>query len=176
VGAAHGRDSLCGDTEEALRTAAAFRGRIAAVGLDVPFCLKAIKGGVDGADGHLALGPQLNLLPHGDTVSLISQAQECQDNDVLKFAEVIAVSHFLYKIDEIALDRYGDIVKSKRATNDGAHISLVFREMWDTAVVDRKVYRTDQKSEGKSGGIPYLAKNERDMGHPSFVRKRESDY
>jgi hypothetical protein len=23
------------------------------------------------------------------------------------------------------------------------------------------------------GGIPYLAKNERDMGHPSFARERE---
>ena len=23
------------------------------------------------------------------------------------------------------------------------------------------------------GGIPYLAKNERDMGHPSFIRERE---
>jgi len=106
VGAAHGRDSLCCDTEEALRTAAAFRGRIAAVGLDVPFCLKTIQGGVDGPDGHLTVGAQFDLLPHGDSISLISQAQECQDNDVLKFAEVIAISHFIYKIDEIAMNRY----------------------------------------------------------------------
>jgi hypothetical protein len=26
-----------------------------------------------------------------------------------------------------------------------------------------------------TGGIPHLAKNERDVGHPSLVRKRESD-
>jgi hypothetical protein len=25
------------------------------------------------------------------------------------------------------------------------------------------------------GGIPHLAKNERDMGHPSLVREREAD-
>jgi hypothetical protein len=31
----------------------------------------------------------------------------------------------------------------------------------------------NQESEGKSGGIPHLAKNERDMGHPSFVREPE---
>ncbi len=33
----------------------------------------------------------------------------------------------------------------------------------------------DQESGGKSGGIPHLAKHERDVGHPSFVREREAD-
>jgi hypothetical protein len=33
----------------------------------------------------------------------------------------------------------------------------------------------NRQSEGKSSGIPHLAKNERDMGHPSFVREREVD-
>jgi hypothetical protein len=33
------------------------------------------------------------------------------------------------------------------------------------------VHRMIRDSEGKSSGIPHLAKNERDMGHPSFVRK-----
>jgi hypothetical protein len=32
----------------------------------------------------------------------------------------------------------------------------------------------NRESEGKSSGIPHLAKNERDMGHPSFVREREA--
>jgi hypothetical protein len=31
----------------------------------------------------------------------------------------------------------------------------------------------NRESEGKSSGIPHLAKNERDMGHPSFVRETE---
>src|ERR1700677_4093714 len=30
----------------------------------------------------------------------------------------------------------------------------------------------NRKSERKSSGIPHLAKNERDVGHPSFVRER----
>src|SRR5271170_6169508 len=34
----------------------------------------------------------------------------------------------------------------------------------------------NRESEGKSIGIPYLAKNERDMGHPSFVRGQEADH
>jgi hypothetical protein len=32
----------------------------------------------------------------------------------------------------------------------------------------------NRESEGKSSGIPHLAKNERDMGHPSFVRELET--
>jgi hypothetical protein len=55
-----------------------------------------------------------------------------------------------------------------------AHISLVFREMWDATDLDRQAHRMDRKLEGKSSGIPYLAKNERDMGHPSLVREREA--
>jgi hypothetical protein len=30
-----------------------------------------------------------------------------------------------------------------------------------------------RESEGKNIGIPHLAKNERDMGHPSFVEEPE---
>src|ERR1700722_13560668 len=48
------------------------------------------------------------------------------------------------------------------------HISLVFREMWDTTDFDRSLHRTKRESEGRSSGIPHLAKNERDVGHPSF--------
>jgi hypothetical protein len=33
------------------------------------------------------------------------------------------------------------------------------------------VRRMNRESEGKSSGIPHLAKNERDMGHPSLVRE-----
>jgi hypothetical protein len=31
------------------------------------------------------------------------------------------------------------------------------------------VFRMNRESEGETSGIPHLAKNERDMGHPSFV-------
>ena len=50
------------------------------------------------------------------------------------------------------------------------HISLVFREMWDTTDVARYAHRVNRESEGKSRGIPHLAKNERDVGHPAFAR------
>src|ERR1700677_5077522 len=53
------------------------------------------------------------------------------------------------------------------------HISLVFREMWDTTDVDREVHRVNRESKGKSSSIPHLAKNERDVGHPSFVGELE---
>jgi hypothetical protein len=33
----------------------------------------------------------------------------------------------------------------------------------------------NRESEGKSSGIPHLAKNERDVGHPSFVREQSLD-
>jgi uncharacterized membrane protein YphA (DoxX/SURF4 family) len=42
---------------------------------------------------------------------------------------------------------------------------------WDP--IDRYVYPLNRKSEGKSSGIPHLAKNERDIWHPSFVRETE---
>src|ERR1700683_1652434 len=45
--------------------------------------------------------------------------------------------------------------------------------MWDSTDVDRQVRRVNPESEGQSSGIPHLAKNERDVGHPSFVRERE---
>ena len=63
---------------------------------------------------------------------------------------------------------------SSLAKNQGvAHISLVFREMWDSRTLmvgarrmhDFQVWRC---------GIPYLAKNERDMGHPGFIGKYKS--
>jgi hypothetical protein len=45
------------------------------------------------------------------------------------------------------------------------HISLVFREMWDTTAADLHS-SAPQRLPIEVRGIPYLAKNERDMGHP----------
>jgi hypothetical protein len=47
--------------------------------------------------------------------------------------------------------------------------------MWDSTDVDRSVHRMNRKLEGKSWGIPHLAKNERDMGHPSLVAGQGKD-
>jgi hypothetical protein len=61
---------------------------------------------------------------------------------------------------------------SSRATNRRVpHISLVFREMWETKALNRPVFGSTGR-EHKGSRIPHLAKNERDMGHP-FVRGKE---
>jgi hypothetical protein len=47
------------------------------------------------------------------------------------------------------------------------HISLVFREMWDSTNLDQR-YQWVRRCRVERGGIPHLAKNERDMGHPEL--------
>jgi hypothetical protein len=54
------------------------------------------------------------------------------------------------------------------------HISLVFCEMWDTADLDLH-FSTLQGLPIDSRGIPHLAKNERDMGHP-LIRGRDGNW
>jgi hypothetical protein len=57
-------------------------------------------------------------------------------------------------------------------TNQGVpHISLVFREMWETTAADLHPSAL-QELPIEVRGIPYLAKNERDMGHP-LIRGRD---
>jgi hypothetical protein len=51
------------------------------------------------------------------------------------------------------------------------HISLVFREMWDTTASDLHCSAL-QELPIEVRGIPHLAKNERDMGHP-MIRGRD---
>jgi len=41
--------------------------------------------------------------------------------------------------------------------------------MWDTTGLSPKPSLAVIKLEGSRGGIPHLAKNERDMGHPALV-------
>jgi hypothetical protein len=43
--------------------------------------------------------------------------------------------------------------------------------MWDTTRLNVKSF----ESQVERSGIPHLAKNERDMGHPSFVVRRVID-
>ncbi len=129
MGAAHGRDSLGRDTEEALRTAAAFRSRIATVRLDVTLGLKTVQRGIYGADGHLTVGAQFNLLPYGDPIGLICQAKKCQDNDVLKFAEVIAISHILYNIDQIVFEHRLFLLGRAHYPQYGVPVDILQREI-----------------------------------------------
>jgi hypothetical protein len=47
------------------------------------------------------------------------------------------------------------------------HISLVFREIWETTEIYVRLSEVGKKV--KARGLPHLAKNERDMGHPTIL-------
>ena len=47
----------------------------------------------------------------------------------------------------------------------GCHISLVFREMWDTRTFMFLAGSAENRPVERRG-LPHLAKNERDVGHP----------
>ena len=49
------------------------------------------------------------------------------------------------------------------------HISLVFREMWDTTAVNLQLLELLAPTQVKVPGIPHLAKNQRDVGHPASL-------
>jgi hypothetical protein len=51
------------------------------------------------------------------------------------------------------------------------HISLVFREMWDTTNLN--VFPAFGNKHVERSGIPHLAKNERDMGHPTLCGREK---
>ena len=114
MGAADSFHSVGGDGEKAFRASAAFRRRVASVGGDVPFSFQAIESGVDGANRDFAIGAAFDLLPHADSVGAIFEPQERQDDDVLEFAEIIAVRHYLYNIEQIL-----HVVPSTRTTLSG---------------------------------------------------------
>ncbi len=59
---------------------------------------------------------------------------------------------------------------SRSLTKDGWPVSRsFFARSGIPPLPTTKCRRMRRESEGKSSGIPYLAKNERDMGHPSLV-------
>src|ERR1700679_2989727 len=53
------------------------------------------------------------------------------------------------------------------------HISLVFREMWDTTALHVPLFKVGKKVKFRS--LPHLAKNERDMGHPTIPRREREN-
>jgi hypothetical protein len=53
------------------------------------------------------------------------------------------------------------------------HISLVFREMWETTNLNL-FFLTFERGTWKRCGIPHLAKDERDMAHATIL-EREKD-
>jgi hypothetical protein len=57
----------------------------------------------------------------------------------------------------------------QRSVQEIRGISLVFREMWDTADLNVFFLSGFKKFPVWGCGIPHLAKNERDVGHPSLA-------
>ena len=55
-----------------------------------------------------------------------------------------------------------------------AHISLAFREMWDTTDADRGVYRTNRGSEGKEPRYPISRKKRARYGPPVISERNKS--
>lgn len=94
-------DSFGGDAKEALGTATAFGSGIAEKRRDVALGLKAIKSGVNGADGNVAVDAGFDFVANGDAVGFIAEAKKGEENDVLEFTEEVAGRHYLYIIEEI---------------------------------------------------------------------------
>jgi hypothetical protein len=101
---AHSRHAFAGNPKESLRTPTTLRCRIAVVCANVPLCLESVKGGINRTDRHLAVRAELNFLPNSDSIGVLFEPQQRQDNDVLEFSEVIPVSHYLYNREQIGID------------------------------------------------------------------------
>ncbi len=53
------------------------------------------------------------------------------------------------------------------------HISLVFREMWETTALHVPLSKVGKNVQVR--GLPHLAKNERDMGHPTILGREKEN-
>ena len=88
-----GRHSLRRDAKETLRPPAPFWGRISQAGLHELLGFETIKRCIDGADRHVSSRACFDLPPDGDSVGLITKSQDRQQDNVFKFAEVLASRH-----------------------------------------------------------------------------------
>jgi hypothetical protein len=68
---------------------------------DVSFSFQAIQSGVHRANRDLTVSAEFYLLTYSDPIGAIFQPQEGQDNDVFEFTKVVAVTHYLYNIEQI---------------------------------------------------------------------------
>lgn len=101
MGTVHCRGSFGCDTEEAFRTSAAFRRRIAAERFDVAFYFHAIQCCVDGSKRDLAVGARFDFLTHRDAIGSIFKAHEGQQNEMFELAEVAGAKHYFYILEQI---------------------------------------------------------------------------
>jgi hypothetical protein len=79
--------------EETFRLSAPLGRRVTQARVHVAFCFKAAKGGIDSPDGDIATNAHFNFLSHGDSVGVITETQERENDNVLEFAEIITAGH-----------------------------------------------------------------------------------
>jgi hypothetical protein len=70
------------------------------MGRDVPFSFETIQSGVYRTNRYLTVNAEFDLLPHRDPIGPIFEPQKRQDDNVLEFAQKIAVTHYLYNIEQ----------------------------------------------------------------------------
>ena len=87
----YGRCPSTRNIEKTLRTPTPLRGWIPGAGLHITLGFQTIERSVDSADGNFAARPRLNLLPDSHAVGFPAKAQHCQQHDVLKFAQILAL-------------------------------------------------------------------------------------
>lgn len=97
--AVHSGQPLRRNTKEPLRASASFGGRIALERLHVTFGFQTVESGIHSTDGYVPSNTRVNLLPDRDSIGLLVQPDECQENNVFELAQVIATKHYLYIIE-----------------------------------------------------------------------------
>jgi hypothetical protein len=90
-----------GEVEVAFGPAAAFGRGVAEGGEDEAFLFEAVEGGVDAAEGDVAAGEGEEFLGDGDTVGLVFEAEDGEENEEFQFAEGGPWRHFFNYREEI---------------------------------------------------------------------------
>ena len=98
LGAGEGVAAFAGDGDEALGATSALGCGAAVAEGDEALVLHAVQRGVERAGGRIAAGFGGDFGEDGDAVGLVAEAQDGEENDLLKFAEGTIRAHMDYKV------------------------------------------------------------------------------
>ena len=104
VGCREGGTAFAGDDDEAFGPTAALGVGVAFAEGDEALVFHAVERGVERAGGGVAAGVRCNFREDGDSVGLIVEAQGGEEDDLLKFTEIMIWLHMNYKVCLIGLD------------------------------------------------------------------------
>ncbi len=85
----HGRSSSFGHFDVAFRAATTLGRGVAHPGLRETLFLHAVDGGVKSAGGGFAASAFRDFIADGYAVSIVAEAQDCEEHDLLEFAEIV---------------------------------------------------------------------------------------